>query len=177
MRGYFALGVEGISKAHNLGAVLRTAHAFGASFAFTVGATHKALSVRQTDTSRSASHLPFYEWEKSSDLRLPKGAQLVGIELSETSIDLPSFRHPLTAAYILGPEKGSLSASMQDRCQFIVKIPTKFCINVSLAAALTLYDRTLSMGGYPERPIRPGGPDLGSPKDWKPPRHGSDHNR
>jgi len=34
MRGYFGIGVEGISKAYNLGAVLRTAHAFGASFAF-----------------------------------------------------------------------------------------------------------------------------------------------
>jgi len=27
-RGYFGIGVEGISKAYNLGAVLRTAHAF-----------------------------------------------------------------------------------------------------------------------------------------------------
>ena len=36
MRGYFAVGVEGISKARNLGAVMRTAHAFGGSFVFTV---------------------------------------------------------------------------------------------------------------------------------------------
>jgi len=36
MRGYFGVGVEGISKSYNLGAVLRTANAFGASFAFTI---------------------------------------------------------------------------------------------------------------------------------------------
>jgi hypothetical protein len=40
----------------------------------------------------------------------------------------------------------------------VVKIPTKFCLNVGLAGALALYDRTLSLGGYPVRPIMPGGP-------------------
>jgi len=29
MRGYFGVGVEGISKSYNLGAVLRTSNAFG----------------------------------------------------------------------------------------------------------------------------------------------------
>ena len=36
MRGYFGIGVEGISKPMNLGAILRTAHAFRASFAFAI---------------------------------------------------------------------------------------------------------------------------------------------
>jgi len=170
MRGYFAIGVEGISKAHNLGAVLRTANAFGASFAFTIGAHHKALEVRRTDTSRSETHMPFYEWDGPDDVILPKNCTMVGVELTEDSIDLPSFRHPLNCAYVLGPEKGSLSEAMQNRCEFLVRIPTKFCINVSLAAALALYDRTIMMGGYPDRPVRPGGPDLPGPQNWEPPR-------
>lgn len=45
MRGYFAVGAEGISKPMNMGAILRTAHAFGASFAFTVGAHHRVRDV------------------------------------------------------------------------------------------------------------------------------------
>jgi len=166
MRGYFGLGVEGISKSYNLGAVLRTANAFGASFAFTLGATHNALEVRRTDTSRSESHMPFYEWDNTEDLILPRGCRLIGVELTEDSIDLPSFRHPVNCAYILGPEKGNLSEAMQSRCEYLVKIPTKFCINVSLAAALTLYDRTLMMGGYPDRPVKVGGPD----KNWVKPK-------
>jgi len=168
MRGYFGIGVEGISKAHNLGAVLRTAHAFGASFAYTIDAFHNANDVKQTDTSRSADHLPFYEWDNVDEFVLPKGCTLVGVELTEDSIDLPSFRHPLNCAYILGPEQGSLSEGVQARCSHIVKIPTKFCINVSLAAALTLYDRTISLGGYPDRPVRPGGPDLDAVDNWQP---------
>lgn len=169
MRGYFGVGVEGISKAHNLGAVLRTAHSFGASFAFTINAFHKALDVDQTDTSGSKDHLPFYEWDNPGALVLPKKCQIVGVELTEDSVDLPSFRHPRNCVYILGPEDGSLSPEMQARCDHMVKIPTKFCINVSLAAALTLYDRTLCFGGYPERPVRPGGPDLDALEAWQNP--------
>ena len=152
-RGYFGIGVEGISKAANLGAVLRTAHAFDASFAFSIGAAPRALDVLTTDTSRSHKHLPYYDWKSLDEMRLPKGCELIGIELTQDAETLPSFRHGLNCAYILGPEKGSLSPRAQEMCAAIVKIPTKFCLNVSLAAALTLYDRTLCFGGYSGRPL------------------------
>jgi hypothetical protein len=42
-----------------------------------------------------------------------------------------------------------------------VKIPTRFCINLSLAGALVMYDRLIAMGGYPQRPVVPGGPPDG----------------
>ena len=158
MRGYFGIGSERISKAMNLGAVLRTAHAFGASFAFTIGAHHKAKSVSLSDTSKSDAHLPLYEWETIDDMALPKGCALVGVELDEAAADLPSFRHPANAAYILGPEKGDLSDAAKARCAHMVKIPTRFCVNLSVAAALVMYDRTLCFGGFQERPVRVGGP-------------------
>ena len=91
-------------------------------------------------------------------MKLPKGCVLVGVELTEDAIELPSFRHPLRAAYVLGPEMGSLSAVMVERCDHVVQIPMKFCVNVGVAAALTLYDRMLCLGRFAERPVRPGGP-------------------
>ena len=45
MRGYFGIGAEGISKPMNLGALMRTAHAFGASFFFTIAAAPKTREV------------------------------------------------------------------------------------------------------------------------------------
>jgi len=153
MRGYFGIGCERISKAMNLGALLRTSHAFGASFAFTINAHHRARMIDRADTSKSDQHLPLYEWESLEAMHLPKGCTLVGVELDETAIDLPSFRHPLNVAYILGPEKGSLSAEATAKCTHLVKIPTRFCVNVSLAAALVMYDRVLTLGQYPPRPI------------------------
>lgn len=167
MRGYFAVGAEGISKAMNLGTILRTGHAFGSSFAFTVGATHKALDVFNSDTTKSASHVPFYEWGGIDDMRLPAQCQLVGVELTDEAVDLPTFRHPLCAAYVFGREYGSLTQEMQACCSHVVKIPTKFCINVAVACAITLYDRSLCLGGYPDRPMMPGGPDIGEVETWK----------
>lgn len=158
MRGYFGIGAEGISKAMNVGALMRTAHAFGASFFFTVGAHPKAREAYKADTSRTFDHVPAYAFEGVDDLLLPKGCALVGVELTEDAVELPRFTHPPAAAYVLGRELGSLSPEMLARCAFVVKIPTKFCLNVGLAGALVMYDRVLAMGGYPARPIMPGGP-------------------
>ncbi|MEL7452925.1 MAG: TrmH family RNA methyltransferase, partial [Pseudomonadota bacterium] len=91
MRGYFAIGAEGISKPMNLGALMRTAHAFGASFTFSVDAARKIRQVYKSDTSKSAEHLPYYQWGCIDDMALPEGCKLVGIELTDDAVELPSF--------------------------------------------------------------------------------------
>jgi tRNA G18 (ribose-2'-O)-methylase SpoU len=158
VRGYFGIGAQGISKMLNLGGLVRTAHAFGASFAFTVGSPLDMRQVRISDTSEAESHLPVYAFQDAASLRLPEACTLVGIELLDEAVELPSFRHPLRAAYVLGPERGSLSPDLVERCEFVVRIPTRFCVNVGVAGALVMYDRMISLGRFAERPVRPGGP-------------------
>lgn len=158
MRGYFGIGVEGVSKERNLGNLVRSAHAFGASFFFTIGTDLDVREVRATDTSGAFDHMPFHEWGSIATMDLPKECQLVGVELVDDSIELPSFRHPTRAAYVLGPEMGSLSDELLAKCDHVVKIPMKFCINVGVAGALVMYDRSISMGRWAERPVKPGGP-------------------
>ena len=158
MRGYFGIGVEGISKAMNVGSIFRTAHAFDAGFVFTVGATYSVSEGGRADTSKTLNHTPFYEFPNLGSLVLPEKCSLVGVELIDDSIDLPSFRHPARAAYVLGPERNSLSPEMVDRCEFVVKIPMQFCVNVSVAAAIIMYDRVQSMGRFQRRPEMSGGP-------------------
>ena len=158
MRGYFALGVEGISKPRNVGSLFRSAHAFGASFVFAVAPHINVRDVYSSDTSSTAGHVPLYQYDNVDSLTLPRDCRLVGVELVDEAIDLPSFRHPERCAYILGPERGSLSPEMIERCDFTVKIPTKFCINVGIAGAILLYDRAISRGRWAERPVRAGGP-------------------
>ena len=145
MRGYFGVGVEGISKPMNVGNLFRSAHAFGASFAFTINAEYSARAAA-SDTSRGMTHMPHYAWDSVDDLVLPKGCSLVGVELREDAVELPSFRHPLRAAYLLGPEKGSVSPHLLERCDHIIQIPTSFCVNVATAGAIVLYDRCISLG-------------------------------
>ena len=157
MRGYFGIGAEGVSKPMNLGALMRTAHAFGASFVFSVNADDRVREVYSADTSKSFENLPYYGWDSLADMALPRGCRLVGVELTEDAVELPRFRHPKAAAYILGSERGDLSPEVLERCAHVVKIPTRFCINVSLAGALVMYDRHLALGAYAPRPIMPGG--------------------
>lgn len=158
MRGYFGIGVEHISKPMNVGNLFRSAHAFGADFVFAIAPAVNLKEIQKSDTSQTAKHLPLYEFADVSELTLPRGCQLVGVELLDEAADLPSFTHPERAAYILGPEKGSLSPELTDRCDHIVKIPTKFCVNVGIAGAVLMYDRLITRGRFAPRPAAPGGP-------------------
>ncbi len=154
-RGYFAIGAQGISKPLNLGNMIRSAHAFGASFVFTVGAQYRAVE-GYSDTSKAPAHLPLYNWDGAADMALPQACRLVGVELLEDAAELPSFRHPLQAAYILGPERGALSPEIVQKCDHVVRIPTAFCINVAMAGAIVMYDRVKTLGRFAPRPVGEG---------------------
>jgi tRNA G18 (ribose-2'-O)-methylase SpoU len=160
MKGYFAVGVESSSKIMNAGNLLRTTHAFGGSFFFFIEPVIDMKALEVSDTARSAGEMPVYRFDKPADLILPKSCALIGVELTEDAVDLPTFRHPKQAAYVLGPEKGSLSPAMQARCDHIVKIPMKFCVNVGIAGAIVIYDRMVSNNRKYERPVHVGGPDM-----------------
>ena len=154
MKGFFGIGVEGVSKTGNLGSLYRSAHAFGASFVFSVAPDPRVRF--ETDTSEAHRNLPFWRYETLEDFRLPTGCALVGVELVEDAIELPAFHHPRAAAYVMGPEKGSLSPAMLERCDHVVRIPTAFCLNVAIAGAIVMYDRMRMLGGH-RRPVTPHG--------------------
>jgi len=157
MRGYFAVGVDGISKPMNLGNLMRIANAFDASFFFTIAPQLKLSEARHSDTSQTQGALPLYTYRNAEEFRLPLGCRLVGVEITEDAVELPRFRHPQRAAYVFGAERHSLSPAILSRCEFVIRIPTKFSINVGMAGAIVLYDRLLSSGKFGDRPVVPGG--------------------
>ncbi len=152
MRGYFGIGLEQSSKPMNAGNLFRTANAFGASFIFTVNASY---SVRQakSDTSVAPRNIPWYDFESPEALLLPRGCHLIGVEFLEEAVDLPVFRHPFNAAYIFGPEMGSLSRTLLEQCREVVRVPTRFSLNVATTGAVLMYDRLRSLGNYGQRPV------------------------
>ncbi len=156
-RGYFGIGAEGISKPANVGALLRTAHAFGAAFCFSIGAGYDGRGGRLADTADTPAHVPLWRFPSVEALTLPQGCVLVGIELLEDAAELPSFRHPLNAAYVLGPERSGLSPALLAQCRHVVRIPTRFALNLAVAGAIVLYDRLLQHGRFAERPVASGG--------------------
>ena len=156
MRGYFGIGVEGISKPMNLGSLWRTAHAFGASFVFTLGAVYARREGERADTSKMSGQVPLYQFPDLASFRLPAGCALVGVEILEDAVELPSFPHPRRAAYVLGPERGRLSRALIERCDHLAKIPTRFAVNLAIAGAVVMYDRLLSLGRFAQRPLLAG---------------------
>jgi len=80
----------------------------------------------------------------------------VGVEILDDAQDLPSFPHPLRAAYILGPERGVLTRDLVARCQHMVRIPSAFSLNVATAGAIIMYDRLRVLGRFGSRPVTEG---------------------
>lgn len=158
MRGYFGIGAEDISKAMNVAALMRTAHAFGASFVFSIGSVRAGHEWGRVDTSDATGSLPYYPFDGADSILFPKGCELVGVEITDEAVPLPSFHHPRRAAYVLGRERGSLSPELLERCDHVVRIPSRFSINLAIAGAMVIYDRMLCLGLFAPRPHRPGGP-------------------
>ena len=162
-RGYVGIGAEGVSKSANVGALLRTAHAFDASFCFLVGTGFDARAGRSADTADTPAHVPLWRFDSAADIRLPERCVLVGVELLDDAAELPSFRHPLNAAYVLGPERSGLSPAVLAQCRHVVRIPTRFALNLAVAGALVLYDRLLQHGRFADRPVHSGGAEASLP--------------
>jgi len=80
---------------------------FGAAFTFTVSAAPKIRVMHNADTSKSDSARALVSVEPIEEMQLPRGCTLVGIELTDDAIDLPAFRHPLRAAYVMGGRRGT----------------------------------------------------------------------
>ncbi len=90
MRGYFGVGVDGVSKAMNLGNLSRIANAFDASFFFTVNSHHK-LADAQSDTSRAQQAMPYYRFNDIGEFRLPIGCTLLAVLCRENETDCRGF--------------------------------------------------------------------------------------
>ncbi len=114
--------------------------------------------------------MPLWRFPSVEALALPQGCVLVGVELLADSVELPSFRHPLNAAYVLGPERSGLSPAMLARCRHVVRIPARFALNLAVAGAIVLYDRLLQHGRFAERPVASGGATPAGPGGvaWRP---------
>jgi tRNA G18 (ribose-2'-O)-methylase SpoU len=141
-RGYFGIGVFHPKTDINIGTLLRSAHAFGAAFVFTVGRRYKKQS---SDVWHSSKHIPLYHYARIEQLKkyLPHGCPLVGVELDDVACPLGSYSHPERACYLLGAEDHGLPSAVRAECHGLVAIEgAAMCLNVASAGSIVLWDRT-----------------------------------
>lgn len=72
---------------------------------------------------------------------LPEGVIPVAVELVKGAENLLQFEHPENAVYVFGPEDGSIPRTIQRLCHRRVFIPTKHCLNLTMAMGTLFYDR------------------------------------
>ena len=141
-RGYFGIGIENTKNILNVGTLWRSAIIMGADYIFTIGKRYKHQS---SDTMKAPKHIPLFEYENFDSFyaSVPKGCRLVGIELDDRSVSSIDYKHPERCCYLLGAEDHGLTTRALSACHDLVQLPGDFCLNVSTAGSIIMYDRLM----------------------------------
>ena len=141
-RGYFGIGIENTKNVLNVGTLYRSAFILGASFIFTIGKRYKKQA---SDTVKAWRSIPLYQYQAFDDFyqSMPHECRLVGVELDERAREIETFCHPERAIYLLGAEDNGLSQYALNKCHAIIQLPGDYCMNVSVAGSIVMYDRLL----------------------------------
>ena len=144
--GYFGIGILHARSDTNIGTLWRTAYIMGASYIFTIDRKYKKQS---TDIAQTWSRIPLFHYDDFDAFYdgLPRGCQLVGVELTDDSVPIAEFNHPPRAVYLLGCENVGLPRKVLDRCHSVISLPGNFSVNVAVAGSLVAYDRVNRIGG------------------------------
>ena len=141
MRGYSAIGLFNPKNSINVGAALRAAGIYGASFVAVTGERTKfKYKESPTDTMKTYRHLPLLQIEDLKKI-VPYDCVPVAVEIIESAIPLQNYKHPERAFYIFGPEDGTLGKQVLSWCRDIVYIPGNGCMNLAATVNVVLYDR------------------------------------
>lgn len=135
-----SLGLVNPKNPVNVASILRAAGCYGVASVFYTGQRYRFAKDFNADTKAFHKVIPTIGVDELKEV-VPSGASVVAVELVEGATPLPEFEHPDNAFYILGPEDGSVDASVLAWCDHVVYIPTYSCMNVAATANVLLYDR------------------------------------
>lgn len=143
-RGYFGVGIYHTKNELNVGTLWRTADNFGAAFIFTIGRRYRQQA---SDTTKAQKHVPLYHFVDFEHFRAsrPIDCPLIGIEQTDSSLDVATFTHPERAIYLLGAEDDGLPREIMERCHSVVHIGSRGCLNVAVAGSIVIFDRHSKM--------------------------------
>ncbi|WP_250436635.1 RNA methyltransferase [Hanstruepera flava] len=139
---FFGIGIQNGKTPENLGVLWRSAQNLGASFIFTIG---NRYAKQACDTHNAVKAMPYFHYDTFDDFfnNLPKGARIVGVELTHEAQNLETFHHPRRCVYLLGAEDHGLSKQAIEKSHYLVKFKSELSLNVSVAGSIVMYDRNL----------------------------------
>jgi len=137
--------VEGVSKPHNLSAILRTCDAAGVFEANFICNKHEVKTFNST-AQGSQKWVKLNNHSSSIDAAKKlknKGFKLFGTTLNKKSIDYRKLDFTQNTCFILGAEKWGLSEDLiseVDECIYIPMYGMVQSLNVSVAASILLFE-------------------------------------
>lgn len=139
---YAAIALHNPKTPENVGGAYRAAHCYNAKLIVISGSRWKLRKLRKapTDTCKSWTHIPNIEVENIFDA-LPYACVPIAVDLLDNACPLHQFTHPKQAFYVFGPEDGTLSKDIVNKCHYKIMIPTRNCMNLAAAVNVVLYDR------------------------------------
>lgn len=140
---FFGIGIQNGKTPENLGVLWRSAQNMGASFIFNIG---NRYAKQACDTHNAVKAMPYFHYDTFDDFfkNLPKGARLVGVELTDEPEPLERFHHPRRCVYLLGAEDHGLSKQVVEQSHFLIKFRSQLSLNVSVAGSIVMYDRGIN---------------------------------
>ena len=153
-----AIAAWNITKEHNVGSLVRTAHAVAAEEVILVGEREWNLEAARTaelyttvtqiaDLESLRSHLKSQQWN------------LVAVELDRRSINVFEAEYPERPCFLLGAELGGVPEELLEEAKLVVQIPQWGLVpslNLAVAGSIVLYD-FLAKLHREERLVRPNG--------------------
>jgi len=132
-----SIGLCNIKNPYNFGSICRLAGCYGASSVIYQG---DRFLKHSTDTTKFWRHNSIIRSDNLIKSK-PIGSKLISVELTDNASNLVDFVHPKSAFVVVGGEDSGIDQNILDNSDFTVYIPTKHCLNVSMALNLVLYDR------------------------------------
>ena len=138
---FAAIALQRPSRPENIGGVFRAADVYGVKLVVLGGGELPPEPLgHPTDTTQAWRRIPTVFADEVLDA-LPEACVTVAVERVAEATPLPDFEHPESAAYVFGPENGSLDEAVLHGCTHIVAIPGRTCSNLAAAVNVVLYDR------------------------------------
>lgn len=144
-RGELVVVLDGVEDPHNLGAIVRTAHAAGAGAILIP--ERRAVGLTETVAKAAAGaleHLPVARVTnigRTLENLKKRGYWIYGVdERGSESFDQVQWNEP--AAIVMGAEGKGLHQQVRDGCDVLVRIPMSgkiSSLNVSVAAGIVLF--------------------------------------
>ncbi|MCS7025314.1 MAG: 23S rRNA (guanosine(2251)-2'-O)-methyltransferase RlmB [Bryobacteraceae bacterium] len=138
--------LDGVEDPHNLGAIIRTAHAAGAGGV--IIPERRAVGLTEVVAKSSAGALEHLPVARVANLRQElnrlkeSGYWIYGLD-ERGSLDYDQTTYSTPTAFVLGGEGKGLHEHVRKHCDFLIRIPMAGAIaslNVSVAAGIVLFE-------------------------------------